>query len=69
MMFDNPLTFLYSFNPHAREGRDRRWPTRPLRQSDVSIHTPVKGATIVFPICLGIEAVSIHTPVKGATLD
>ena len=33
----------------------------------VSIHAPVKGATLVDDDGEGADAVSIHAPVKGAT--
>ena len=36
--------------------------------SDVSIHAPVKGATLVSYFTNGNKSVSIHAPVKGATL-
>ena len=54
------------FNPHAREGRDI-FSRENITNQDVSIHTPVKGATTgVFWLHVGGN-VSIHTPVKGAT--
>jgi len=54
------------FNPRAREGRDRgRHGGRSgLR---VSIHAPVKGATVLIFRRVLILGVSIHAPVKGAT--
>ena len=36
---------------------------------DVSIHAPVKGATMPTAFCLRTTSVSIHAPVKGATGD
>ncbi len=33
----------------------------------VSIHAPVKGATITFEVTDQVWGVSIHAPVKGAT--
>ena len=35
----------------------------------VSIHAPVKGATVAADLLLADDAVSIHAPVKGATLN
>ena len=34
----------------------------------VSIHAPVKGATICIPFEIKLRKVSIHAPVKGATM-
>ena len=34
----------------------------------VSIHAPVKGATLVSTVVAAVRVVSIHAPVKGATL-
>ena len=39
------LAHLECFNPHAREGRDLPAIEKEL-QGGVSIHTPVKGATV-----------------------
>ena len=33
----------------------------------ISIHAPVKGATIIIRDVLGQYRISIHAPVKGAT--
>ena len=54
------------FNPHAREGRDVIGMTV-KNNNNVSIHTPVKGATAIWCQRRGRLQVSIHTPVKGAT--
>ena len=54
------------FNPRAREGRDRLREA-PLRQRAVSIHAPVKGATLAHRQRGRGVPVSIHAPVKGAT--
>ena len=54
------------FNPRSREGSDRR----SLREHDgvhISIHAPVKGATIRAIQTARIPDISIHAPVKGAT--
>ena len=55
------------FNPRSREGSDQienrfKW------QHEISIHAPVKGATIIIRDVLGQYRISIHAPVKGATL-
>ena len=56
-----------SFNPRSREGSDLR-----LHQEGpglrVSIHAPVKGATIETVDGFEGQQVSIHAPVKGATI-
>ena len=56
------------FNSRSREGSDLhplcRWKSAVL----VSIHAPVKGATMVRDLNPGEKVVSIHAPVKGATL-
>ena len=54
------------FNPRAREGRDMLSAMcASLRR--VSIHAPVKGATVGLGLELVVVGVSIHAPVKGAT--
>ena len=35
----------------------------------ISIHAPVKGATVQFRPIAGVDDISIHAPVKGATQD
>ena len=35
----------------------------------ISIHTPVKGVTVVEPVISALTGISIHTPVKGVTFD
>ena len=54
------------FNPRSREGSD---PDTHIMRSRVpiSIHAPVKGATLDFVIPRGDKGISIHAPVKGAT--
>jgi len=58
---------MYScFNPRARAGRDRpTTPDTPLYW--VSIHAPVRGATIIGSVDAYNITVSIHAPVRGAT--
>ena len=57
---------VWSFNPRAREGRDRR-PARVRRAERVSIHAPARGATIIHVLSSIILTVSIHAPARGAT--
>ena len=58
-----------SFNPRAREGRDYLRAAKDMMTFIVSIHAPVKGATIMSLISVFVTlSVSIHAPVKGATL-
>ena len=54
------------FNPRTREGCDLFW-LNTLRNDAVSIHAPVKGATLFVSCYLLFFFVSIHAPVKGAT--
>ena len=35
----------------------------------ISIHAPVKGATVAFYVLADLSVISIHAPVKGATID
>ena len=56
-----------SFNPRSREGSDK-FCERVREALRVSIHAPVKGATVNNDACADIRAVSIHAPVKGATV-
>ena len=55
-----------SFNPRTREGCDIGIKRKTI-SNHVSIHAPVKGATVVMGIVNAEEFVSIHAPVKGAT--
>jgi len=56
-----------SFNPRPREGGDPAFAAHTVQNVPVSIHAPVKGATVENDGSgLGIS-VSIHAPVKGAT--
>ena len=54
------------FNPRAREGRDLDL-LHTLPDSVISIHAPVKGATLLLTRILKRGDISIHAPVKGAT--
>ena len=45
-----------------------RWYYEHLGIDYVSIHAPVKGATVMFDSGRQKELVSIHAPVKGATV-
>ena len=55
-----------NFNPRTREGCD---PTdaKPRVHMDISIHAPVKGATLLGREWSDGRGISIHAPVKGAT--
>ncbi len=56
------------FNPHSRTGSDKL--LRPaIPTVNVSIHTPVQGATDIVIGGLAYMHVSIHTPVQGATCE
>ena len=55
-----------SFNPRAREGRDRKR-FRHREFSMVSIHAPARGATGARKGKVKMTEVSIHAPARGAT--
>ncbi len=55
-----------SFNPRTRKGCDDFFPVT-VKQLFVSIHAPVKDATVRNMRCLLPDWVSIHAPVKDAT--
>ncbi len=55
------------FDPRPREGSDDP-PLMTAIDSIVSIHAPVKGATLFAQDRDEVLDVSIHAPVKGATL-
>ena len=58
--------FKKCFNPRSREGSDTAL-SKDMNEQGVSIHAPVKGATIASLLFESVLAVSIHAPVKGAT--
>ena len=56
------------FNPRTREGCDASRLGRAVARIAISIHAPVKGATLCrLRIPPGLRHISIHAPVKGAT--
>ncbi len=55
-----------SFNSRTREGCDK-FVSKLILSTLVSIHAPVKDATIAYLTSAGVDAVSIHAPVKDAT--
>ena len=56
------------FNPRPREGSDGRClQTYLYGENKISIHAPVKGATLVRDVVAFKSGISIHAPVKGAT--
>ncbi|QAA76694.1 MAG: hypothetical protein BIP78_0928 [Candidatus Bipolaricaulis sibiricus] len=56
------------FNPRPRAGGDIGF-LRGRGGSRVSIHAPVRGATIGPHVHVAKKVVSIHAPVRGATLS
>ena len=54
------------FNPRSREGSDSCAPSHATAET-ISIHAPVKGATILRHFLADEPVISIHAPVKGAT--
>ncbi len=56
------------FNPRSREGSDACKHQQHSDQYAISIHAPVKGATVISSVCWTQGLISIHAPVKGATL-
>ena len=58
------------FNPRTREGCDIEPIKNSHYQARISIHAPVKGATIERNEAdIKTLIISIHAPVKGATYD
>ena len=57
-----------NFNPRSREGSDAQWIDDQARQG-ISIHAPVKGATVSMSTQSAPVSISIHAPVKGATIN
>ena len=61
------LSEVMRFNPRTRKGCDV-WKPKEYTPEAVSIHAPVKDATLLLvPMILNLS-VSIHAPVKDATL-
>ena len=56
-----------SFNSRSREGSDLQRKMSKGQITAVSIHAPVKGATLLHWLEKVTIWVSIHAPVKGAT--
>ena len=54
------------FNPHSHEGSDDKLYLI-CNPSDISIHTPTKGVTLVVVRTGVVDGISIHTPTKGVT--
>ena len=54
------------FNPRSREGSDLHGAHRGV-EVHISIHAPVKGATLTQEYRAKATRISIHAPVKGAT--
>ena len=57
---------LRSFNPRPHEGGDDRLDAT-HKETRVSIHAPMKGATHGYQGDCRVYSVSIHAPMKGAT--
>ena len=55
------------FNPRTHEGCDLTVCPFPHLFTDVSIHAPTRGATIILRNLFSISGVSIHAPTRGAT--
>ena len=62
------LGVMSCFNPRARAGRDVTPPEKAMPAMIVSIHAPVRGATLHCAFCVFRDLVSIHAPVRGATV-
>ncbi len=67
--YDRIQTPLRYFNPRTREGCDWSGGTEMARPLLISIHAPVKGATVDMLSAEPAILISIHAPVKGATFD
>ena len=60
--------FFGDFNPRTREGCDQDAREMEPHTVFISIHAPVKGATLIGPEAfVNAKGISIHAPVKGAT--
>ncbi len=57
------------FNPRTRKGCDFEDKASPNDSNPVSIHAPVKDATLNIEWLILGEEVSIHAPVKDATME
>ena len=58
----------FHFNSHAHEGRDPVTRFRHLPADYISTHTPTRGVTELFKVCLNRRmAISTHTPTRGVT--
>ena len=55
-----------NFNSRSREGSDQKLPSN-KKPEIISIHAPVKGATMHAHEAYAQMIISIHAPVKGAT--
>ena len=60
------LSEVMRFNPRTRKGCDLKFAAW-LNPFFVSIHAPVKDATIRIDYLILVQIVSIHAPVKDAT--
>ena len=56
-----------NFNPRTREGCDKMQSKLIKDMAIISIHAPVKGATLACRVDMTQATISIHAPVKGAT--
>ena len=62
------VRFIWYFNPRTREGCDPVSTSNAFFIFPISIHAPVKGATVFLSLFLrDFTSISIHAPVKGAT--
>ena len=55
------------FNSRSREGSDQQESREFDGINSISIHAPVKGATVKSIVNEKRDRISIHAPVKGAT--
>ena len=65
-MASRPLS---DFNPRTREGCDGVSVEYERPEESISIHAPVKGATVRRKERVLVRRISIHAPVKGATVS
>ena len=56
------------FNPRAHEGRDYNLERFYKIAWDISIHAPMRGATVFILFLLFDKTISIHAPMRGATI-
>ncbi len=63
----DPIAGTTYFNSRTHKGCDNNNLNKHLDDEDISIHAPIKDATIIRPILVCSSSISIHAPIKDAT--